>query len=635
MESKVISFFVSAFSRIISWFDESLCGKLYMRFCAALYRSFQGSLLGRFFRDENKTDGVFKHSLFGKLISLPETFLVFLQRKLSGPISDLIKKSAVVAGVSSWADISIRFYGVVLLVFSFVAFLFGTSGMLQDILLAAAAVLSLVAILINRSISQLFSGSFIWNAVTGLFTTSAHDEKNCIVCSKKSMFAAVIIGVVLSFFYVSLDAKLFVLVVGGLLGAMFLLKYLRLGVFLTVVLAPVLPTMVLVAMSFLCAGIFCIHVISDKDFQFVKNPVNGFVIFFVLALLWGCINSFAVIHSVKQVAVHLSFILFYFVVINTIRTKEQWLSMVKLFLCVAFLVGAYGVFQNFAGVNSTESWVDETMFEDIKVRVYSFFDNPNVLGEFLVLTIPMVIAVLWNKNKSEHKVVFGVFFLCMAACMIFTWSRGAWLGLVLACAILLLSMDKRWVFFGVLAICVLPALLVATGNTAILQRLFSIGNTADTSTAYRVSIWSASLDIIRDFWVSGIGIGSEAFKNVYPMYAKSGADFALHAHNLYLQIWVECGILGFASLLATLIRFIKQTFSFSVMAVKKDNDIAKFLIAIGAGLIGFLFQGLTDYVWYNYKILMLFWIILAFGVSGANLVPRKTVPAEEGSVSAE
>lgn len=631
----MVSFFASAFSRILLWLDESLCGKLYKRFCAALYRSFQRSCLGRFFRDEHKTDGAFAHSLFGKFLCLPEKFLLFLQKKLSGPIADGLQRSAVVSVINSWADGSIRFYGIVFLAFSLATFPFCAGHTLQTVLLAVAAVLGLIFILINRSIRQLFSGSFISNAIVGLFTAPDGEEKPCIACGKKGVFAAALIGIVLSFLYITFGAKLFILVTGGLLGVVFLLKYLQLGVFLTVVLAPVLPTMVLVMLSFLCAGIFCVHVVSNKDFTFAKNPVNGFVIFFVLALIWGCINSFAVSVSVRQVAVHISFILFYFVVINTIRTKKQWLAMIKLFLFMAFIVGAYGVLQNFTGVESTASWVDEEMFEDIQVRVYSFFDNPNVLGEFLVLTIPMVIAVLWSKNKAEHKAVFGVFFLCMAACMIFTWSRGAWLGLFLACVILLLSMDKRWAFFGVLAICVLPALLVATGNTAILQRLFSIGNTADTSTAYRVSIWSASLDIIRDFWVSGIGIGSEAFKSIYPLYAKAGADFALHSHNLYLQIWVECGILGVVSFFALLIRYLKQTFSFSVMAAKKNSEVAKYVIAISAGLLGFLFQGLTDYVWYNYKILMLFWIVLAFGVSGVNLVPRKIALPDEGSVSAE
>lgn len=630
----MISFFVSLFSRVIAWFDESFCGKLYRRFCAALYRSFEKSILGRFFRDERKTDGVFSGSLFGKILSLPEKFLLFLQRKLSGPIGDALSHSAVAKGINRWADVSVRFYGIAFFAFSLPAFLFTASGMTERFLFAALAILGLVLMLLNRSIRQLFSGSFLSNAVIELFFEADRTEKDCVSCGKKGGFTAALIGIILSFLYIALDIKLFILVVGGLFGALFLLKYLQLGVFLTVVLVPVLPTMVLVAMSFLCAGIFCVHVISDKDFQFAKNPVNGFIIFFVLALLWGCINSFSVSASVRQVAVHISFILFYFVVVNTIRTKKQWLAMIKLFLCMAFLVGAYGVLQNFTGVESTASWVDEEMFEEISVRVYSVFDNPNVLGEFLVMTIPVVIALLWSKNRPEHKMVFGVFFLILAACMIFTWSRGAWLGLVLACAILLASMDKRWAFFGVLAICVLPALLVATGNTAILQRLFSIGNTADTSTAYRVSIWSASIDIIRDFWVSGIGIGSEAFKSIYPLYSKAGADFALHSHNLFLQIWVECGVLGIVSLFAMIIGFIKQTFSFSVMSLKKESEVAKLVIAISAGLIGFLFQGLTDYVWYNYKILMLFWIVLAFGVSGVNLVPKKSAP-KEGRVSAE
>ena len=626
MESKVVSFLVSVFSRVITWFDESLCGKLYHRFCAALYRSFHKSLLGRFFRDK-KTDGVFGHSLFGKLLSIPEKFLLFLQAKLSGPITAMLDKSAVAKGVNSWADISVRFYGIVLLSFSLIVLTFGNVWALLS------GSFGLILIFINRSIRELFSGSFLWNAVIGLFFESGQCEKDRIACGKKGVFTAMLFGIILTFLYIALDIKLFAFVVGGIVGALFLLKYLPLGVFVTVIFAPVLPTMLLVFMSFLCAAIFCVHVISNKAFQFAKNPVNGFVIFFVLALLWGCINSFAVSTSVRQVAVHISFILFYFVVINTIRTKEQWTAMIKLFLAMAFLVGAYGVLQNFTGVESTASWVDEEMFEDISVRVYSVFDNPNVLGEFLVLTIPMVLAVLWGKNRVEHKAVFGVFFLCMAACMIFTWSRGAWLGLFLACAILLLSVDKRWAFFGVLALCLLPALLVATGNTAILQRLLSIGNTADTSTAYRVSIWSASVNIIKDFWVSGIGIGSEAFKSIYPLYSQAGADFALHSHNLYLQIWVECGILGIVSLFAMIIRFIKETFSFSVMTSKKESEIAKYVLAISAGLLGFLFQGLTDYVWYNYKILMLFWIVLAFGVSGVNLVPHKTETPDEGSVS--
>ena len=129
--------------------------------------------------------------------------------------------------------------------------------------------------------------------------------------------------------------------------------------------------------------------------------------------------------------------------------------------------------------------------------------------------------------------------------------------------------------------------------------------------------------MIGDFWMSGIGIGSDAYTTIYPSYALPGAKFALHSHNLFLQFWVETGIIGIVSLLAVILGFIKTVFSTGVVRKIKENDIAKILVALGAGFLGFMFQGLTDYVWYNYKMLMIFWIIIAIGVSGASILEEE------------
>jgi len=69
-----------------------------------------------------------------------------------------------------------------------------------------------------------------------------------------------------------------------------------------------------------------------------------------------------------------------------------------------------------------------------------------------------------------------------------------------------------------------------------------------------------------------------------------------------------------------LLGFLKTVFSLPVIKNIKNNDISKILVALGTGIVGFMFQGLTDYVWYNYKILMIFWIIIALGVSGASIL---------------
>ncbi len=631
MESKIFSFFAALFSKIAMWFDESAVGKLYDKICARCYKTFSESAVGGFFMHEPKRNDVFANSLFGKLIGLPGRFLLFLRSKLSGYLKSVAKTSGICRAVNSWSDISIRFYGIVLVVFSVIVMLFKIPDPLRMAVCAAGILIGILAILINRSIRQLFGGSVLMSAFINLFLEADAKEHDAISCKGRNSLFAVASGVILSFLCVALGVKVFALLVMGVIAFAFLLKYLRLGVFLTVIFSPMLPTMALVGLSLLCAAVFCVHVVMDEEFTFAKNPMNSFVAFFAIALIWGCINSFAVATSVTQVMVHISFILFYFIVINTIRTRQQWMAMIKLFLISAFAVAAYGVLQNFIGVSSTESWLDEEMFKSIEVRVYSFFNNPNVLGEFLVMTIPVTLAVIWGKMRQEHKVFFGVIFIAMAACMIFTWSRGAWLGMVLACAIFFAIMDRRWVFLGILGVMALPLLLVITNNTAILERFLSIGNTADSSTAYRVSIWQAATKIIRDFWVPGIGIGSEAFKMVYPVYSLSGADFALHSHNLYLQIWVEMGIIGIVSLFAMIFMLIRQTFSAKITTLRKTDSAAKIVIALGAGILGFLFQGLTDYVWYNYKILMIFWIMIALAISGANIV--KNDVANEGGVS--
>lgn len=630
MESRVFSFFAALFSRIAVWFDESACGKYYNKFCAWLNRVYQKSFVSRFFAGPKHRD-VFQNSVLGKLFGLPGRFLLFLQNKLSGPFNHVLKNSLVCVWFSKWADVSIRFYGFVLCAFSLPLLFLRESGRLGLLLIAAVFAAGIVMILLNRSLRQLFGGSAVVTALMGLFTTPDTTSHESVSCGKAQTIAALGLGLLLSFFCLAFGVKLLVILTGGVLAFAFLLKYLSLGVFLTVALSPMLPTMALVGLSLICALVFCVHVITDKGFTFVKNPMNTFVVFFIIALLWGCINSFSFAASASQAAVHISFILFYFIVVNTIRTRQQWTALIKLFLLSAFAVAAYGVLQNFTGVSSTESWLDEEMFEDIKVRVYSFFNNPNVLGEFLVMTIPLTAAVIWGNMREEHKALFGFVLLSMVACMIFTWSRGAWLGVFLACALFFVIMDKRWVFVGVIALLVLPILLVLSGNTAILERLISVGNTSDSSTAYRVAIWQAAIKMIRDFWISGIGIGSEAFKMVYPVYSLSGADFALHSHNLYLQVWVESGIIGISALLAMTLMFVKQVFSSAVISARKTDSGAKIVIALGAGFLGFMFQGLTDYVWYNYKILMIYWIIIALAICGVNLMSKSSV--DEGGVS--
>jgi len=620
MQSLIINFFSKIFHRLAIWFEESYAGRLFNRIASFFANAFRHSFTGELFAG-SRWGEYFKNSLFYKLIMLPVALCQFIAKHTEAFCNKISESSQVLWLFANWNKVSIRTYGVFFCTFSLcyaaLRALFSLPSLLEWCLLGGLFFLSLLCILINRSLKSLFKGSRILNLFGGLFCFIRKESESKLFLKDTDVVTlshkgSIMIGILAAIIASFMPIYAFLLAVLGVIYVFLTLRYTIFGVFTVIIAAPILPTMVLAACCCLTVLSFLFRLATDKEFSLRAVPLGGFVAVFALALCLGTLNSFTFIKSLKILFLHLSFILFYFVAFQTLDTKKKWRAALVCFLLMSGFVALYGIYQNFAGVSSTASWVDQEMFKQIKTRVCSTFDNPNVLGEYLVLLIPIAMALIWKSKTNGQKTIYCGLLLALGACLIFTWSRGAWLGVFLALVVFLLVMDKRWSLLAVLGICLIPMLL--SSDSAIANRLLSIGNTTDTSTAYRVSIWRASGTMLKDFWLSGIGPGSDAFSMIYPKYALAGANFALHSHNLFMQLWVETGICGILSFFAMIIAFIRQSFALPVYRGRNRMSPAV-AIALAAGLLGFLFQGLTDNVWYNYKMVLLFWIILAFAGS--------------------
>jgi O-antigen ligase len=253
------------------------------------------------------------------------------------------------------------------------------------------------------------------------------------------------------------------------------------------------------------------------------------------------------------------------------------------------------------------------MFYNIPGRAVSTFDNPNVLGEYLIIVIPVVFAMLLVSQKASEKILFFSSFILCSCCLIFTWSRGAWLGFAFAVILFIVLKSHRAVAYVALFT---PAILFALSfllNRNMIDRISSIGNTADSSTLYRLNIWIGSVNMLKDTFLYGIGIGTEAFSSVYPMYALAGTETAPHTHSLYLQIISETGIFSLITFIILILSFISIVFSYLRYTSQKKARILP--IGCFCGIMAFLVQGLTDYVWYNYRIYLLFWMMLGLSVA--------------------
>lgn len=87
-----------------------------------------------------------------------------------------------------------------------------------------------------------------------------------------------------------------------------------------------------------------------------------------------------------------------FFIKRAVRTRRQLLAVLGALTAGAAITGLYGVAQYFSGMVNT-TWTDTALFEGIELRVYSTFANPNVYGEYQLLLIPLVTALVFYARK--------------------------------------------------------------------------------------------------------------------------------------------------------------------------------------------------------------------------------------------
>ena len=188
------------------------------------------------------------------------------------------------------------------------------------------------------------------------------------------------------------------------------------------------------------------------------------------------------------------------------------------------------------------------------------------------------------------------------AALLMTYSRSSWIGFALAVIVFLFFYSKRVLpAFFLLALLALPLLPQTIWN-----RILTIGSTADTSNMYRVQIWSSVMDMLRDHGLTGVGLGPANFQPVFQQYASGAVAVAPHSHMVYLEVWVEMGLLGIGSYLVYYLTTIRKAV---VHFGQASQAVRLALIAGVSSLAGIAFVSAAEYIWYYPRVLFCFFIL--------------------------
>lgn len=618
MNSIVISFILSFVQNIIKWFDGSVFHKIQKGTKNFWLRITKNSLFVSWFSKFPKKKEILENSF---LFSIVSKIVLFFKNIILWFIN-LLKDTYLITTIRNWykdffvMSIANYCYFVLGLVvtYSIGCLFINALTTKMVVILSIVAIISIIGIVINKSLLSLFSNSWFVDFVCKLFDYKLPSIIKTKENTKSSIFTHLFLGVILGL-ATGITQNYFILLIPiALLGAGVVLLEYRITLFTTMILMPFLPTMGVVALTLVSFMSFVLKFVYDKNMKFIRTPLDIPIGIFTVIMGISAVTSFARNDSIKVFLVYFAFVLGYYLIVNSIKSKRQLKTLLYAILVTSIGVALYGIIQYIFGFEEGRIWTDNQMFTDIKTRVVSTFENPNVLGEYLLLLIPISLGYMFSE-RSKYRITMNLgTIILLALCMVFTYSRGNWLGLVIAVALFFMFYNGKFIWCGLLLALFLPIFMPET----IINRFMSIGDTADTSTSYRVHIWIGTLRMLKDYWLTGVGLGTKAFETIYPYYAYNSV-LAQHPHNLYLNIFSENGVWGLIAFVVIILIYYKMCIS-TIIKNKTDKFLNTTVLGLSAGMFGFLVQGLFDNVFYNYRIVFMFYMILALTVSSIVLL---------------
>jgi O-antigen ligase len=335
-------------------------------------------------------------------------------------------------------------------------------------------------------------------------------------------------------------------------------KLVEAGIILTIALAPVLNSWGTL--------LFLVLILKIIRFPERKLPDTG-LFFFWLALVISSIMSSGLRGPGQLITVTVWILTAYLA--GTVFSVNLSRKIIRLMLVTSLIWIIIGLRQQGAGVSTPSGWLEQGQNLLISVRSVSVFGNPNIYGLYLLSILIFALSEI-AEQKLQHQFFSVVILILGAISLYYTYSRTAW---ILGLAGISIWFGKsfrsrKFLYILIVGLCLfcLPAFKT---------RLFSSGGFFEGTLWLRIRLWRNMLKILADFWLWGAGPGS--FNEVYQSYSRANGLIS-HGHQLYLQLWLENGILSFLAFIRVLFKNLTGFISFQSTVRAVALTIFSFLL---------------------------------------------------------
>ncbi len=342
----------------------------------------------------------------------------------------------------------------------------------------------------------------------------------------------------------------------------------------------------------------------------------GLLVFAALSIPLAAVRSDAWTTFTDQ---FIKIVAIFIVMINVVRTESRW----KWLFWVALAAGL-----QLAG-NAIHDWrTGETPLEGYRVRGAEggMFADPNDMALFLVTIMPIVFVLLLMARSWWTKIFYGLCLFTLVGGMIFTYSRGGFIGFTAMFAVLAYKLGRgRRLLIGALSFVAFVSFIVlAPGNYAV--RLASIADPSqDTlgTAAERQQLLFKSIEVAAAHPFFGVGMN-----NFYHF-----TDRGKPSHNAYTQVAADLGLPALAVYLAFLIVPLLQLnrMEYETADVPSHRNIYYLSVGLQASLAAFMASSFflsVAYYWIVYYLVGYAVCLRRIYETGPGRVLGRVVPAE-------
>ncbi len=251
------------------------------------------------------------------------------------------------------------------------------------------------------------------------------------------------------------------------------------------------------------------------------------------------------------------------------------------------------------------------------LRIRAFYGSPNNVGLFLGRVLPVLaaMALLGSVENGRRRWLYTAALFPIGLAALLTFSKGAlFLGIPAALLFVFWQWQrvhgrKTWpwlILFGSLGV---VGLAIIQSVPALAGRLGLFGETG----LFRLNLWRASLNMIRDHPLFGVGLDNflYAYRGRYIFDAAWRDPNLSHPHNLFLDFGTRLGLLGLAAGLWMLAMLPVNLWR---SRVRLPRQWLPLWVGIGAAFVDMVVHGLVDHSFFLVDLAFVFYLLLGTAV---------------------